>query len=73
MNVTRYREASPISSPRCTHSTDNGGANANRQESKGSRDALTETLFQFLICSFSDETRRTGGGVAKSSYRMQCN
>lgn len=36
----------------------NGGANANRQESKGPRDALTKTLFQFLICLF--QTRRSG-------------
>lgn len=71
MNVTRYREASPISSPRRTHSSsDNGGANANRQESKGSRDALTETLFQFLICSFSDETRRAGGGASGKSHQV---
>lgn len=72
MNVTRYRESSPISSPRRTHSTDNGGANANRQESKGSRDALTETLFQFLICLFSEETRQVGGAESPS-HRIACN
>lgn len=67
---TRLR-SSPPSPARRSHPQPNnkrsvnGGANANRQELKGPRDAPTKTLFQFLICLFP--TRRTARPGAEQS------